>query len=169
MFSSGAAMSGSQTHPSQVRVRGLTEGRSKTISIRVCESDLAALDGWILRQADPKPKRSEAVRALMHAGVNGSGSEASLDENRIAAPPQLRAARGLLGISQAQLASAIGLPIRTISEAESNRQRQGVALSTLQQIVGAYQAVGVEFTYGDSPGVRLRLNSAIRKNEPGNG
>jgi transcriptional regulator with XRE-family HTH domain len=70
--------------------------------------------------------------------------------------PQLRAARGLLGWSQERLATASGVPKRTIARlelAETAPQRR-----TSAAIRAALEAAGVEFIdeNGGGPGVRLR-------------
>ena len=70
--------------------------------------------------------------------------------------PQVRAARGLLGWSQDQLAIASSVPKRTIARlelAEGSPQRR-----TLAAIRAALEAAGVEFIAenGGGAGVRLR-------------
>jgi transcriptional regulator with XRE-family HTH domain len=70
-------------------------------------------------------------------------------------PAQSRGARGLLGISQGELASASGVSLRTIQHFEMG-QRQPIP-ATLGAMQGALEAAGVEFTNGDEPGVKLRL------------
>lgn len=67
-------------------------------------------------------------------------------------PAQSRAARGLLGWSQQDLATAAGLKSwRTIQRFESGeRVPRAVA-----DIVTALETAGVEFTNGNAPGVRL--------------
>ena len=70
---------------------------------------------------------------------------------------QLRAARGLLGLSSQQLAESSGVSWATIKrfeDAEGIPQSRG---GTLDRLVAALEASGVEFL-GDpnqSPGVRL--------------
>jgi transcriptional regulator with XRE-family HTH domain len=66
---------------------------------------------------------------------------------------QVRAARGLLGWSRDQLVEVSGVPKSTLvrfEDAASTPRR-----STLTAIRAALEAAGVEFTNGDSPGVRL--------------
>ena len=139
--------------------RGAT-ARSKSITVRMHDGELDAVDAWIAGQPDPKPKRPEAIRILVRAAVNEPGSGRGMSANRTASPPQLRAARGLLGISQTQLAAATGLPVRMIRRAENNWNRFGVPTTAVEQIANAFEAVGVEFTYGNTPGVRLRTEPA---------
>jgi transcriptional regulator with XRE-family HTH domain len=84
----------------------------------------------------------------MHASENGT-------INAIL-PAQVRAARGLLGWAQDQLAGASGVPKRTIARMELGEgapQRR-----TLEAIRTALEAAGVEFIEqnGGGPGVRLK-------------
>jgi transcriptional regulator with XRE-family HTH domain len=69
---------------------------------------------------------------------------------------QCRAARGLLGWSQAELATEAGVGIVTVRqlEARSHEPRR----ATLDVIRRAFEAAGVEFIdeNGGGPGVRLR-------------
>lgn len=68
---------------------------------------------------------------------------------------QLRAARALLGLSQAEVAEAAGLSVPTVKRAEGAGAISASA-SALAAIRAALEAQGVEFTNGDRPGVRLR-------------
>ncbi|WP_431284951.1 helix-turn-helix domain-containing protein [Humitalea sp. 24SJ18S-53] len=76
-------------------------------------------------------------------------------------PAQLRAARGLLGWSQDQLAAASAVPKRTVARFElgegAPQQR------TIAAIRGALEAAGVEFIKenGGGPGVRLLKAGAV--------
>ncbi len=139
--------------------RGAT-ARSKSITVRMHDGELDAVDAWIAGQPDPKPKRPEAIRILVRAAVSEPSAGRRLSANMTASPPQLRAARGFLGISQAQLAEATGLPVGIIRRAEDNRNAFAVPVAAVGLIVSAFEAVGVEFTYGNAPGVRLRTKPA---------
>jgi transcriptional regulator with XRE-family HTH domain len=68
--------------------------------------------------------------------------------------PQFRAARGLLGWSQAALAKAAGLSPATVKrfETESDLKVSTDAIASMRQ---AIEVAGVEFTNGTRPGVRL--------------
>ena len=84
----------------------------------------------------------------MSASENGALSAIS--------PPQVRAARGLLGWSQDRLAEASGVPKRTVVRLEVGEgipQRR-----TVEAIRTALEAAGVIFVdeNGEGPGVRLR-------------
>ena len=74
---------------------------------------------------------------------------------------QLRAARSLLGWSQAQVAGAAGLSVPTIKRAEGNA---AIAASSdaIAAIRAALEAAGVIFIEGngDGPGVKLRKAGA---------
>jgi len=67
---------------------------------------------------------------------------------------QVRAARGLLGWTQGQLAEAADVAVATVKGMEAGRSRPRRA--TVQAIQRALEAAGVEFTNGDQPGVRMR-------------
>ena len=77
-------------------------------------------------------------------------------------PEQSRAARGLLGISQADLAKASRVSLRTVQSFETG-QRQPTA-ANLYALEHALEAAGVEFiaANGGGPGVRLRKSGAER-------
>jgi transcriptional regulator with XRE-family HTH domain len=67
---------------------------------------------------------------------------------------QLRAARGLLGWSQSDLARAAKVGRATIADFES-RKREPYG-RTLDVLSAALEAAGVEFTNGSEPGVKLK-------------
>lgn len=67
---------------------------------------------------------------------------------------QLRAARALLGLSQANVAEAAGLSVPTIKRAEG-AGAISASPAAIAAICAALEARGVEFTDGDRPGVRL--------------
>ncbi|TPJ80176.1 helix-turn-helix transcriptional regulator [Mesorhizobium sp. B2-6-2] len=70
---------------------------------------------------------------------------------------QMRAARALIGLSQAELARRAGVSIPTIKRCESDSERTAVVSADTQDKVRAVlHAEGVEFTNGNYPGVRLR-------------
>ena len=71
-------------------------------------------------------------------------------------PAQCRAARGLLDCTQAQLAEATGLALATVVKFE--RSGRAVPRKLFEAMQLAFEAAGVEFTYGDEPGVKLRRN-----------
>ena len=78
---------------------------------------------------------------------------------------QIRAARGLLNLNQAQLAEMAELGIATIKRIEASSEVRGAA-TTLWKIQAALEAAGIEFLpdqEGAGPGVRLRQTAPRRK------
>ena len=71
---------------------------------------------------------------------------------------QLRAARGLLGWSQSNLAEASGVAISTIKRMEGNRGPLRSSAENLLKVQKALEDAGVIFIDEDDegPGVRLR-------------
>src|SRR5580658_7363821 len=69
-------------------------------------------------------------------------------------PAQCRAARALLGWSQAELADASKVATKTIADFErGDRTPYERTLADLRQ---ALEIARIEFTNGDNPGVRMR-------------
>ncbi len=69
---------------------------------------------------------------------------------------QLRAARALLGIDQAELAKQAGVDINTIRNLEGRGSEPlGGRVDTLRKVQTAMEAAGVEFLNHGQPGVRL--------------
>ena len=69
---------------------------------------------------------------------------------------QMRAARALIGLSQAELARRAGVSIPTIKRCESDSERAAaVASETQDRVRTVLEAEGVEFTNGKHPGVKL--------------
>lgn len=76
-------------------------------------------------------------------------------------PKQIRAARGLLGISQVELASNSGVSIATIRRIEASSDNMKVLLETLVRIQKALEAEGIVFIESDEMmGVALRSKPA---------
>ena len=78
---------------------------------------------------------------------------------------QVRAARALLDISQAQLSKLASVSATTIKRLEAASEVRGAA-DTLWKIQSALEAAGVEFIAEDDakgPGVRLNYEQAPRK------
>jgi transcriptional regulator with XRE-family HTH domain len=75
----------------------------------------------------------------------------------VVTPSQIRAARHLANLSQADIASATGLSLPTIKRAESERD-VSVSADAVDAIRATLEAAGVEFIpeNGGGPGVRLR-------------
>ena len=71
---------------------------------------------------------------------------------------QIRAARGLLALSQAELAEMASLSVASVKRLEAAPEIRGAA-ETIWKIQKALEAAGVEFIpeeEGKGPGVRLR-------------
>lgn len=74
---------------------------------------------------------------------------------------QIRAARALLGIDQRGLAALSGLSIPTIQRMESSPGSLRTVVDSLERVLGAFEANGVEFIADGAPsagfgyGVRL--------------
>jgi transcriptional regulator with XRE-family HTH domain len=71
-------------------------------------------------------------------------------------PSQCRAARGLLEITQSELAAAADLGLSTIVDFE--KRRRVVSVEAVDAIRAALERAGIEFIdqNGGGPGVRLR-------------
>ena len=71
---------------------------------------------------------------------------------------QLRAARSMVGLTQAELAEKSGVSLPTIKRLEIGSGQLGVRLDTLQKLQRALEAAGVVFIAenGGGAGVRLR-------------
>lgn len=69
-------------------------------------------------------------------------------------PPQFRAARALLGWSQARLAEEIGVAVLTIKRMEN--PELGASQETVIKAQTALEAAGVEFTRGGGVKPRKR-------------
>ena len=75
---------------------------------------------------------------------------------------QLRAARGLLGWSQGDLAEAAKVGRATITDFEAGKREPYAR--TLDDLRAALEWAGVEFTNSDKPGVRLMLVNLRSRN-----
>ncbi|QCL97280.1 helix-turn-helix transcriptional regulator [Agrobacterium tumefaciens] len=76
---------------------------------------------------------------------------------------QMRAARALIGISQAELACRAGVSVPTIKRCESEGENIPIVSSeTQQRIRSVLEAEGIEFIpeNGGGPGVRLAKKTA---------
>jgi transcriptional regulator with XRE-family HTH domain len=82
---------------------------------------------------------------------------------------QVKAARALLGWTSVQLADAAGIGKATVWRLESVDGPLGGEQATVDKIVGALQAAGIEFSNGAEPGVRLRAAkkpTSTKKSKP---
>lgn len=69
---------------------------------------------------------------------------------------QIRAARALVRWSARELAEKADLSLPTIQRLEAAEGVPSTSVQTLISIKAALEKVGVEFTDGEAPGVRLR-------------
>jgi transcriptional regulator with XRE-family HTH domain len=77
---------------------------------------------------------------------------------------QLRAARSLLGLEQIELADKAGVGVNTIRRMEAcSDDPIGGNESTRAKVTEALQNLGVEFTNGDQPGVRMKSHVSKRR------
>jgi transcriptional regulator with XRE-family HTH domain len=73
---------------------------------------------------------------------------------------QIRAARALVRWSARELAEKADLSLPTIQRLEAAEGVPSTSVQTLISIKAALEKVGVEFTDGEAPGVRLRKRKA---------
>jgi transcriptional regulator with XRE-family HTH domain len=70
---------------------------------------------------------------------------------------QLRAARALLGLDQETLAEKVGVSDNTIRNMEAcGREPVGGFASTREKVRKGLERLGIQFSNGDEPAVRLR-------------
>ena len=74
-------------------------------------------------------------------------------------PRHVAAARGLLQMTQAELAAAAGVDKKTIQSFEGGKH--ALRPTRLEAIQSALERRGVVFLNGDSPGVRLKSGAII--------
>jgi transcriptional regulator with XRE-family HTH domain len=74
---------------------------------------------------------------------------------------QVRAARGLIGWSQAKLAEAAGVPVSTINDLETGAPDR-IANEAVDKVRAALEAAGVVFLpKDDGGGIGVRLREAL--------
>lgn len=76
---------------------------------------------------------------------------------------QLRMARAAVGWGVRELAKKAGVTANTVTRIENGADAKQ---STMDKLQSALEAVGVEFTDGDQPGVRLTKATVARFAEP---
>ena len=73
---------------------------------------------------------------------------------------QITAARGLVGISRAELSKACGVHMNTLTTMEGKGLEQLDSLAkTVAKVQQALEALGVEFLNHGQPGVRIRART----------
>ena len=68
----------------------------------------------------------------------------------------MRAARGLLGWTQSQLATKAGVGLGTVRRMEDFDGRVGARTDTLDKVILVLERAGVEFLNDELPGVKLK-------------
>ena len=144
-------------------------GVNPAVGVRLPPKLLQLLDRWRSFQAD-FPGRPEAIRRLIEKclGIAASLNNGNYDvvkihpkpyiENvytgsPILSPAQCRAARALLNWSQEELVLKSKITKKTVADFE--RGATSPRPQTLAQIIAAFEAAGIEFVYGGSPGARI--------------
>lgn len=84
----------------------------------------------------------------------------SCESSFVLSGPQLRAARGLLNISVAELAEGTGLAINTIRRAEGTNGPCPVTAANSQTLRSWFERAGVVFIDADELGAGVRLAGA---------
>jgi transcriptional regulator with XRE-family HTH domain len=98
-----------------------------------------------------------SVAQVMQGCYFATGKEPLMHERPVT-PAQLRAGRGLLGLSQAELAERADLPVEAITGAEADGEA-GTSAAMVAALQAALERQGVTFLAadaGEGPGVRLR-------------
>ena len=86
--------------------------------------------------------------------------------DKVVTGAQLRAARGLLNLSVAELSELTGLAINTVRRAEGTNGLPAVNSANLNLLVSSLETMGVLFVPADDlgPGVRLRSTEPLALN-----
>jgi predicted transcriptional regulator len=79
---------------------------------------------------------------------------------------QIKAARALLGWSSSDLAAAASVSQPTIRRLEAEKGELGGYARTAKKLIDALERAGIEFTNGNSPGVRLKPATAFDTTQP---
>jgi transcriptional regulator with XRE-family HTH domain len=79
------------------------------------------------------------------------------DQDVLTTGNQLKAARALIAMEQAELAQRTGLSVNTIQNMERSASRPIAGrAANVHAVQAALEAAGLEFLNGDRPGVRLK-------------
>ena len=79
-------------------------------------------------------------------------------------PEQIRGARAMLGLTQAEVAKRAGISTTGLNNIE--RGSSDPKASTLTAIQQVFEAAGIEFTNGGEPGVKLRRKDRVGAGDP---
>jgi DNA-binding XRE family transcriptional regulator len=86
-------------------------------------------------------------------------SSSESQDHFVLTPRHVSAARGLLQMTQAELAAAAGVDKKTIQSFEGGKH--ALRPTRVEAIKSALERRGVVFLNGDSPGVRLKSGAII--------
>jgi ribosome-binding protein aMBF1 (putative translation factor) len=129
--------------------------QDRLFQMRLSEEFLERLDEWRGKQPD-LPSRAEAIRRLTTAMLQILDK----DHGEKQYSSQIRAARALLGWSQAKLARGAGIGLPTLQRIEQNEGVVKGNFSTVLKIQKVLEQAGIHFTDDEAGeiGVRLRLD-----------
>ena len=99
------------------------------------------------------------------ANSNGGGLSSGIESEtlwRMRYSAQIRAARALLGWSQAQLARRAGLGLATLQRIERDEGIEKGKFSTVIKIQKALEQAGIHFTEDDTGEIGVRLKMRTR-------
>jgi transcriptional regulator with XRE-family HTH domain len=102
---------------------------------------------------------------LMQIMSNGGGLSSGIESEtlwRMRYSAQIRAARALLGWSQAQLARRAGLGLATLQRIERDEGIEKGKFSTVIKIQKALEQAGIHFTEDDTGEIGVRLKMRTR-------
>jgi hypothetical protein len=97
-------------------------GKGTPVVVRLQPDRMAALDGWIAAQDDPRPSRPEAIRRLVELGLGGSRSAPGIAMVPLAAHPK-PGRRGRASEMASQEIDKIGDPSATDEERHQRKRR----------------------------------------------
>jgi DNA-binding XRE family transcriptional regulator len=129
-------------------------GKGTLIGVRLQPPTLARLDDWVAMQED-RPSRPEAIRRLTTAMLQILDKDPG--EKRYS--PQIRAARALLGWSQAKLARGAGIGLETLQRIEQNEGEVKENFSTVLKIQKVFEEAGIHFANDETGEIGIRLRT----------
>ena len=131
--------------------------QDRPFQMRLSGEFLERLDEWRSKQPEP-PSRAEAIRRLTAAMLQILDKDPG--EKRYS--PQIRAARALLGWSQAKLARAAGVGLATLQRIEQNEGVVKGNFSTILKIQNVLEQAGIQFTDDEAGEIGVRLQTSKR-------
>jgi ribosome-binding protein aMBF1 (putative translation factor) len=129
--------------------------QDRLFQMRLSEEFLERLDEWRRKQPD-LPSRAETIRRLTTAMLQILDKDPG--ETRYSS--QIRAARALLGWSQAKLARGAGIGLAALQRIEQNEWEVKGNFSTVLKIQKVLEQAGIHFADDEAGeiGVRLRID-----------